>query len=50
LSDEDYEFMDDKESDYSFPDFGNSQSSYEDVSDILTESFFVIGDSSPKLA
>ncbi|XP_064624905.1 dnaJ homolog subfamily C member 21-like [Lineus longissimus] len=31
LSAEDYEFMDDEDSDYNFPDFGASQSSYEEV-------------------
>lgn len=31
LSAEDYQFMDDKESDFEFPDFGNSQSDYEEV-------------------
>ena len=29
---EDYEFMDDKDSDFEFPEFGTSQSDYEEVS------------------
>lgn len=31
LSEEDYVFMDDKESDYEFPEFGTSQTDYEEV-------------------
>ena len=32
LAGEDYEFMDDKDSDFEFPEFGSSQSDYDEVS------------------